>query len=140
MVVGRRRGFLTGDPEVGARAEALGDRVRFTGFVEEEELRRRVAGATALVLAARAGALPEVCGEAALYCDPLDAPDIAAGLRRLATEPDLAGRLGAAGRERAREFSWDQTADAVAAAIRRLVGDARRDGPSGNGRASSGVS
>jgi glycosyltransferase involved in cell wall biosynthesis len=148
VLVGRRRGFLTGDPEIGRRAEALGRRVRFTGFIETGELRPTVAGATALVLpslyegfglpaleamacgrpvlAARAGALPEVCAEAALYCDPRDPEAIADGLRRLATEPELAGRLAAAGRERARRFSWDETARSVTEAIRRLVGDATR--------------
>lgn len=144
VLVGRRRGFLTADPDVSRRAEGLGDRVRFTGFLEAAELRTTVAGAAALalpslyegfglpaleamacgrpVLAARAGALPEVCGKAAIYCDPLDPADIAAGLRRLAIDADLAARLGAAGPEHARRFSWDDTAATVGSAIRLLVG------------------
>jgi glycosyltransferase involved in cell wall biosynthesis len=146
VLVGRRRGFLTGDPAVGRRAEGLAERVRFTGFLEAGDLRRTVAGATALVLpslyegfglpaleamacgrpvlAARAGALPEVCGDAALYCEPRDPRDIAAGLRRLATDAGLAARLAAAGAEHARRFSWQDTAGAVAVAIRRLLGPA----------------
>ena len=145
LLVGRRRGFLTGDPEIARRAESLGGRVRFTGFVETEELRRTVAGATALVLpslyegfglpaleamacgrpvlAARAGALPEVCGDAALYCDPRDPGDIAAGLRRLATDAELAARLAAAGVAHARRFSWDDTAAGVGDAIRQVSVD-----------------
>ncbi len=144
VLAGRRRGFLTGDPEIARRAEGLGDRVRFTGFLETGELRRAVGAATALalpslyegfglpaveamacgrpVLAARAGALPEVCGDTALYCDPRDPLDIAAGLRRLATDPELVARLAAAGPEHARRFNWDDTASAVSAAIRELVG------------------
>jgi len=143
VLAGRRRGFLTGDPEVARRAESLGERVRFAGFLAADQLRRTVAGASALVLpslyegfglpaieamacgrpvlAANAGALPEVCGDAALYCDPRDPVDIAAGLRRLATDPELAARLAAAGPPRARRFSWDDTAAAVAVAIRQLV-------------------
>jgi glycosyltransferase involved in cell wall biosynthesis len=143
VVAGRRRGFLTGDPEVARRAEGLGERIRFTGFLDSGELRRTVAGAAALVLpslyegfglpaleamacgrpvlAARAGALPEVCGEAALYCDPRDPDDIAGALRRLAGDGELASRLSAAGAERARRFSWDETAAAVGAAIRELL-------------------
>ena len=144
LLAGRRRGFLTGDPGVARRAEALGERVRFTGFVEAAELRRTVAAAAALVLpslyegfglpaleamacgrpvlAARAGALPEVCGDAALYCDPLDPRDIAAGLRRLAGDAELAARLATAGVERARRFSWEATAAVVGDAIRQILG------------------
>lgn len=143
VLAGRRRGFRTGAPEVARRAAALGDRVRLAGFLEAGELRRAVAGASALVLpslyegfglpaieamaagrpvlAARAGALPEVCGDAALYCDPRDPADIAAGLRRLATDGALAARLAAAGPVRARRFNWDETARAVAAAMTRLL-------------------
>ena len=144
VVAGRRRGFITGDPEVARRAEGLGERVRFTGFLAAGELRRTVAGATALVLpslyegfglpaleamacgrpvlAARAGALPEVCADAALYCDPRDPGDIATGLRRLAGDAELAARLAAAGVERARRFTWDETATTVSRAMRQIVG------------------
>ena len=144
VIAGQRRGFLTGDPAVAERAAALGERVRFTGFLPEAELRRAVAGADALVLpslyegfglpaveamacgrpvlAARAAALPEVCGDAALYFDPRDETEIAEALRRLAGDGELAARLGAAGPERARRFGWDETAAAVGSAIRQLVG------------------
>ncbi len=143
VLAGRRQGFLTGDPEVARRAGGLGERVRLTGFLGDDELRRAVAGAAALVLpslyegfglpaieamacgrpvlAARAGALPEVCGDAALYCDPRDPSDIAAGLRRLATDAELAARLAAAGPAHARRFSWDDTAATVAMAIRTVL-------------------
>jgi glycosyltransferase involved in cell wall biosynthesis len=148
LLAGRRRGFLTGDPEVARHAERLGERVRFTGFLEADELRRTVAGAAALVLpslyegfglpaieamasgrpvlAARAGALPEVCGDAALYCDPRDPRDIAAGLLRLASDAELSSRLAAAGAERARRFDWHETAAAVGDAIGQILGSSHQ--------------
>ena len=63
------------------------------------------------------GALPEVVGDAGVVVAP--EPDaVTAGLRRLLTEPGLAERLGAAARERAREFTWERTADGWLSALR----------------------
>jgi glycosyltransferase involved in cell wall biosynthesis len=63
------------------------------------------------VLAARAGAVPEVCGDAALW---FDAGGPAAAVTRLLDEPGLADVLRARGRERAQRYAWD-------AAARRLM-------------------
>jgi glycosyltransferase involved in cell wall biosynthesis len=54
--------------------------------------------------------LPEVCGQAALYCNPDDPADIAAKLRRVLTSPALQAELREAGRARAREFGWSRAA------------------------------
>jgi glycosyltransferase involved in cell wall biosynthesis len=63
------------------------------------------------VLAARSGAVPEVCGDAALW---FESDGAAAALTRLLDDPGLAETLRARGRERARLYSWD-------AAARRLL-------------------
>jgi len=62
------------------------------------------------VVAAHAGALPEVCGEAALYVDPTSTTSIEAALLRLATEPAERERLRAAGLARAATFTWRRSA------------------------------
>jgi glycosyltransferase involved in cell wall biosynthesis len=54
--------------------------------------------------------LPEVCGTAALYCDPADPGTIAAQLRKVLGSDAAREDLRAAGRERAAHFSWDRTA------------------------------
>jgi glycosyltransferase involved in cell wall biosynthesis len=54
--------------------------------------------------------LPEVCGSAAVYCDPDDPADIAKQLRLVLTSPTLRSELRAAGIERARQFSWRKSA------------------------------
>ncbi len=56
-------------------------------------------------------AMPEVAGDAARYFDPLHPDDIAAAVLDLLEDPALASRLTAAGRERARLFSWTATAE-----------------------------
>lgn len=56
------------------------------------------------------GALAEVAGDAATFFDPLDAGSIAAAVDRVLGDEVVAERLSAAGRERARAFSWKRTA------------------------------
>jgi glycosyltransferase involved in cell wall biosynthesis len=55
-------------------------------------------------------ALVEVAGESALGVDPRSVASLAGAIERVLTEPDLARRLGDAGPERARQFSWEETA------------------------------
>lgn len=71
------------------------------------------------VVAARTGALPEVCAAAAVYVDPLSVASIADGLR-VALADDDAG-AAARRRARARHFSWAATAASAVAAYRELA-------------------
>jgi glycosyltransferase involved in cell wall biosynthesis len=59
------------------------------------------------VIAVRTTAAEEVCGDAALLVEPKGLAD---ALARIAAEPELRERLAATGRERAKEFSWDESA------------------------------
>lgn len=61
------------------------------------------------VVAAARGALPEVCGDAALLCEP-DEAGLAHALRSVLSDPALARRLEVQGRERASAFSWTEAA------------------------------
>jgi alpha-1,3-rhamnosyl/mannosyltransferase len=70
------------------------------------------------VMAASAGALPEVCGDAALYVDPLSEDHIAQGLDRLARDDALVARLRDAGRRHAAPFTWARAADSLLAMLR----------------------
>ncbi len=131
VVVGKREGFITGDKGIGALAEPFGDRVRFTGYLEDSELRRFMARAEALVLPSyyegfglppleamalgtpallsRRASLPEVFGDAALYFEPDKPVEIGEALRRVAQEPALRRELSDKGRAKAREYSWEKT-------------------------------
>jgi glycosyltransferase involved in cell wall biosynthesis len=59
------------------------------------------------VAAANAGAIPEVCGEAALYFDPYDPEAIANGVREALA---LADELREFGIARAALFRWEDAA------------------------------
>jgi glycosyltransferase involved in cell wall biosynthesis len=73
------------------------------------------------VVAARAGAIPEVAGDAALLVEPTDEANLAAAMARLLADDGLRRELIARGRDRVREFSWEDTALALAACYRRLA-------------------
>jgi glycosyltransferase involved in cell wall biosynthesis len=62
------------------------------------------------VVAARAGALPEVCGTAAVLLDPDDPGVWRDALAGLAAAPERRAELAVAGLQRARAFTWERTA------------------------------
>lgn len=126
---------------------AAGDRVVRVGYVSDAERRDLLAGATALaypsldegfghppleamragvpVVAAAAGALPEVLGDAAVLVDPRSVDDLAAALASVLDDPERRARLVAAGADRARRYTWTATADALVRCSRALrAGDA----------------
>lgn len=67
--------------------------------------------------------LPEVCGEAALYCDPADDASIARALRRLVDDADLRRELAAKGPAQAARHHWRGVAERVWAAAQPLLAD-----------------
>jgi glycosyltransferase involved in cell wall biosynthesis len=74
------------------------------------------------VVCSQAASLPEVVGDAGVLV-PVDDPAALAGaLRRVLADRGLAGELRARGLERARRFSWEETA-------RRTVEVYERSGP-----------
>ncbi|MBM3660209.1 MAG: glycosyltransferase family 4 protein [Actinobacteria bacterium] len=73
------------------------------------------------VLAARAGSLPEVLGDAARLADPTAVDDLAEGLRTVVADPDTRARLVTAGAARAARYTWAATTDALVACYRTLA-------------------
>jgi glycosyltransferase involved in cell wall biosynthesis len=67
------------------------------------------------LVAARAAALPEIVGDAALLVDPYDTDAIAAAIRRIASDADLCAELSRRGREQAEKFSVERYRARVAA-------------------------
>jgi glycosyltransferase involved in cell wall biosynthesis len=80
------------------------------------------------VACSNASSLPEVAGDAALLFDPHDEAAIAAAIRRLIGDPQLAAALRAGGLERVRKFSWEQTAAATLGTYARALDRERLDG------------
>jgi glycosyltransferase involved in cell wall biosynthesis len=125
-------------------AQRLGERVTFLGRVGADKLAdlyRRCAvfvfpslvesfgmplleamASGAPIACAKAAAMPEVAGEAALYFDPKQPYEIAATLNRLLDAPGLAASLGKKAAERARSFTWEAAAASTEAVLRRVAG------------------
>jgi glycosyltransferase involved in cell wall biosynthesis len=120
-------------------APPLSDRVRPIGYVADTDRPAVYAGASLLVLpsfdegfglpaleamtvgvpvvASARGALPEVLGEAALLIDPADPDALAAAIERVLVDAPLRQALIARGLERARAFSWRESASRLRAAF-----------------------
>ena len=60
------------------------------------------------IIAARAGSLPEIAGDAAIYVDPDDKDAVIQAMRRLLTEPELRRELIGNGERRVRKFLWPE--------------------------------
>ena len=65
------------------------------------------------VIASRAAAIPEVCGDAALYVDPHSVTDMTAAIERLIGDPSLCERLRRSGAERIKLLTWPNAARAL---------------------------
>jgi glycosyltransferase involved in cell wall biosynthesis len=62
------------------------------------------------VVASNTTSIPEVVGDAALLVEPESISSIASAIRRIGAEPTLRRELAEAGIERAKQFSWQQSA------------------------------
>lgn len=73
------------------------------------------------VLTSNTSSLPEVCGDAAILVDPLDIDAIADGIRRLASDNRLREDYRLRGRSRAKQFTWERTAQLTMESYRRAL-------------------
>jgi len=133
-------------PDVGAFEEAsvrARATVVRTGYVDDQRRADLLAGATAFafpsldegfghppleamhagvpVIAARAGSLPEVLGDAAVLVNPTDVDAIAAAIANVLSDEAARSQLIASGRERATRYSWTTTATELTALYEELA-------------------
>ncbi len=134
LVIGGAKGWLVDDLQQQLASYGLsGDRVLFPGYLDNEELPLWYNGASLFVypslyegfglppaeamacgvptIVANSSSLPEVVGDAGLLVAPDDVAALGDAMAAILSSPLLAARLGEAGRERSRRFSWRRTAE-----------------------------
>ncbi len=143
LVLAGPPGWLGAPLHARVRELGLEQRVRFPGYVAEEDKAALLSGAEIFafpslyegfgfpvleaqacevpVLASDTTSLPEVAGEAALLVDPLDEAAIARGLERLLTGAALRRQLVALGEVNLTRFSWQRAGAKVAALLEWLL-------------------
>jgi len=145
VIVGQSEGLITGESaDFFTRVRAAGKRVHLTGYVSNEELLSWVGHADALIMpslyegfglppieamaagvpvaVARAASLPEVCGDASLYFDPLCIDDIAEKLVLISSDEQLRRQLRERGLERSKLFTWESCSSKTADLLRAGLG------------------
>lgn len=115
-----------------AEATGLGDNIRFTGFVDGDDLPDLYCGADLFVFpslyegfgmpileamacglpvtCSNVSSLPEVAGEAAAYFDPCDERDMTDTFEGLLTRRCTNDDHGSMGQDRTKQFTWKRTA------------------------------
>jgi glycosyltransferase involved in cell wall biosynthesis len=63
------------------------------------------------IITSNVSSLPEVAGDAAIYCDPGDIKSISEAMVKIASSPETRKNLIAKGLARAQTFSWDRCAE-----------------------------
>jgi len=114
------------------RQERLASRVRWLGFIPDENLQDLYTGAECLVypslyegfglpileamasgcpvITSTTSSMPEVAGDAALLVDPQNTGEIAEALARLLRDETLRTHLATVGRQRTSQYSWRRVA------------------------------
>jgi glycosyltransferase involved in cell wall biosynthesis len=143
LVVAGADGWGADEFQAAWAAAQHGDRVVRLGYVSDAQRRDLLAGARVLaypsryegfglvpleamaagipVVASRAGALPEVLGDAAVLVDPDDTGGLAAALEQVSADERLREDLVRTGREWVTRYSWERAGDQFLDFYRSLV-------------------
>ncbi|ARS37722.1 hypothetical protein CA264_04585 [Pontibacter actiniarum] len=146
LIVGKKEGFITSDNQIATLLKQntiLNEGVVFTGFVEEDLLPQLYQNAVALVvpsvyegfglpsleamasgcpvIASTAASIPEICGDAAMYFDPLDHESLADRLKCVLTSIAEREILVTKGYSRIKSYSWQKSAEKHTATFKQVL-------------------
>ncbi|MCA1558245.1 MAG: glycosyltransferase family 4 protein, partial [Acidobacteria bacterium] len=143
LVIAGREGWLMDELFAYVRGAGLQDRLRFTGYVSEQDLAALYSSCRAFiypslyegfglppleamacgapVITSRVPSIMEVVGDSARLVKPTDAAALARAIIKLLEDEGERQRLSAAGRVRAAGFTWEKTAEQTLEIYRRVL-------------------
>lgn len=143
LVIAGAKGWLFEEIEEAIRGLHLGEWVKITGFIPDEDLPALYQGADVFafpslyegfgipvlealacgtpVVTSNTSSMPEAAGDAALLVDPTDVEAIAEALWRLLEDASLRNALRARGFEQVKRFSWVASARIIHTIYRHLI-------------------
>jgi glycosyltransferase involved in cell wall biosynthesis len=132
LVVAGKKGWMYGEIFNEVKKMNLENEIIFTGYVSEEELESLYKNCKFFsfislyegfgfppleamarkkpVLVSKVASIPEVVGDAGLYCNPYSVEDIAKNMVKLIKDDNLTNMLINKGCKRVKDYSWDITA------------------------------
>ena len=132
LVIAGKQGWLTGETMNYIESERLGERVKFTGYITDDDLRALYASCTvcvypslyegfglppleamacgAPVIASNVPSLAETVGQAALLVPPTDVEQLAQALIDMLRDSATRSHFSRLGLEHASHFTWERTA------------------------------
>jgi len=133
IIVGKREGFITEDDELNNITANISEKVIFTGYVSDGQVKEYFRKAILLifpslyegfglppleamasgtpVVVSNAASLPEIVGNAGVYVDPYDVESIFEGMCKVLSDIELRKELVQKGLARVKGFSWRKTAE-----------------------------
>ena len=143
LVIAGRPGWKFQPIQAAAASSPFANRIHFPGFIDDTDLPALLTAARAFIwpswyegfglppleamacgapaVTSNTSSLPEVVADAALQVDPADTAALADAMRQAAAEGDTRTRLQQAAPARAAQFPWEQTAQLMLDAYRKLA-------------------
>lgn len=134
VIIGKKDGFITGDTELFDyinKNKKLESKIKFTGYVEDQDLpliyrHSKIFAFPSLyegfgfppleamasgcpVIASTAASIPEICGDAVLYFDPLDPKQIANSITLFLESEILRNEYVIKGLNHVEKYNWEDS-------------------------------
>lgn len=143
VLVGKKNGFITIDQEIDQLVEKAPDRIEFTGFISDEQLKQYYTYADAMVfpslyegfgyppleamacgtpvIASNAASIPEVCGNAASYFEPTNVDELVFKIEEVLTSNQLKQELMQKGKGQAKKFTIENCVEQTGVVLNKFL-------------------